>query len=262
MAVGVESGASFDIRCHCSSSLEREFEAPPMCLSASQRNLLLSRLPPADYQRLVARTHLVSLKVSQTLCKYRAPIESVYFPISGVASALMMMDDGNAIEVHTIGREGVVGQTVLFAGKCSPHEIVVQIPGTALRMDADVLEYEARRESPLGQLLLRHNLTYLMHISRSVACNGLHPIQQRFCRWLLITLDRMESDVIPFTHQRLGSILGVRRVSVTHVLRALQDKGLVKNRRGEITVLDRRGLEQLSCECYHKSRKEFGHMQS
>jgi CRP-like cAMP-binding protein len=209
---------------------------------------------------LVARTQLVSLKFRQTLYKYRASIGCVYFPVSGAVCALAVMDDGSAIEVATIGKEGMVGQSVLFAGKMSPHEIIVQIPGAALRMDAHVLEHEARRESPLGQLLLRYNMAYLTHTSRSVACNGLHPIQQRCCRWLLITLDRMESDVIPLTQEFLGMMLGVRRVSVTQVLRALQDQGLVKNRRGKIEILDRQGLEELSCECYRKGREEFGQM--
>jgi len=231
-----------------------------MHINACKKNLLLARLDPCEYQRLAARTQLVSLKFRQTLYKYRAPVGHVYFPVSGAMSALAMMDDGSAIEVATIGREGVIGQTMLFAGKTSPHEIIVQIAGAALRMDANVLEQEARRESPLGQLLLRYNMAYLTHISRSVACNGLHPIQQRCCRWLLITLDRMESDVIPLTHEFLGIMLGVRRVSVTQVLRALQDKGLVKNRRGKIEILDRQALEQLSCECYRKGRQEFGQM--
>jgi CRP-like cAMP-binding protein len=231
-----------------------------MSVNACRKNLLLARLQPAEYERLVARAQLVNLKFKQVLYKYRAPIDHVYFPLSGATAALATMDDGSVIEVATIGKEGMAGHTVLYAGRTSPHEIMVQIAGAALRMDAKVLEQEAKRESPLGQRLLRYNMANLMHISRSVACNGLHPIQQRCCRWLLITLDRMESDVLPLTQEFLGMMLGVRRVSVTQVLRALQDKGLVKNRRGKIEILDRKGLEQFSCECYRKGREEFGQM--
>jgi CRP-like cAMP-binding protein len=248
------------VRCAIGSPLRPSARDPPMPANAYKKNLLLARLQPAEYERLAARMQLVSLKFGQTLYKYRAAVGCAYFPVSGAMAALAVMDDGSAIEVATIGKEGMVGQTVLYAGKTSPHEIIVQIPGAALRMDAHVLEQEARRGSPLGQLLLRYNMAYLTHISRSVACNGLHPIQQRCCRWLLITLDRMDCEVIPLTQEFLGMMLGVRRVSVTQVLRVLQDKGLVKNRRGKIEILARQGLEQLSCECYRRSREEFGQM--
>ncbi len=231
-----------------------------MPIDSHAKNRLLARLHRDDYQRLAARARLVNLDFKQTLYKYRAPIDYVYFPISGAASALTVMDDGSAIEVATVGKEGVVGHTTLFAGKASPHETIVQVAGAALRIDTCCLEEEAERKSPLANLLLRYNMAFLTHISRSVACNGLHPIQQRCCRWLLITLDRMESDVVPLTHEFLGIMLGVRRVSVTEVLRSLQDKGLVKTTRGKITILNRQGMEQLACECYRKSREEFQQM--
>ena len=204
----------------------------------------------------------VTLDFSQVLYESRAPIECVYFPTSGAVSALTVTDDGSAIEVATIGNEGVVGWTVLVAGKSSNNKIIVQIAGNALRMDADVLAQEAGKESPLRRLLLGYNMAFIMQISQSVACNGLHPIQQRCCRWLLTTLDRMESNVVPLTHKYLGIMLGVRRASVTAVLRPLHEQGLVNNSRGAITVLDRKGLERLSCECYRKVRDEFDRLLS
>jgi CRP-like cAMP-binding protein len=228
-----------------------------MSIKPGARNLLLARLPEADYARLAGRMRLVNLEFKQTLYKVRAPIKSVFFPIRGFASALTIMDDGTAIEVGTIGNEGMVGLSVLVAGKASPNEIVVQIAGQALRMDADVLEEEAGKDGPLRQLLLRYNMVFLTQLSQSVACNGLHPIQQRCCRWLLVTLDRMESNVVPLTHHFLGIMLGVRRASVSEALRPLHEQGLVKNSRGAITVLDREGLEKFSCECYRKVKDEF-----
>jgi len=225
--------------------------------NSSAKNLVLARLPAADSQRLTARMRPVSLDFKQILYKHKAPIEYVYFPTRGAASALTIMEDGSAIEVATIGNEGVVGLSVLFAGNTSPNEVIVQIAGDALRMDADVLEQEAEKDSPFRRLLLRYNMAFLMQISQSVACNGLHPIQQRCCRWLLITLDRMESNVVPFTHEFLAIMLGVRRASVSDVLRPLHEQGLVNNSRGAITILDRQGLEALSCECYRKVRDEF-----
>ena len=230
--------------------------------TASTKNLLLARLPPSDRLRLTARMRPVRLDFSQVLYESGAQIESVYFPTSGAVSALTVMDNGSAIEVATIGNEGVVGWTMLVAGKASNNKVIVQIAGDALRMDADVLEEEAGKETPLRRLLLGYNMAFMTQISQSVACNGLHPIQQRCCRWLLTTLDRMESNVVPLTHKYLGIMLGVRRASVTDVLRELQKKGLVSNSRGAITVLDRHGLERLSCECYRKVRNEFDRLLS
>jgi CRP-like cAMP-binding protein len=228
-----------------------------MSINGRPKNLILARLPAADSQRLIARMRPVSLDFKQILYKSQAPIDYVYFPMSGAGSALTIMEDGSAIEVATIGNEGVVGLSVMFAGKSSPNEVIIQVAGEALRMDADVLEQEAEKDGPFRRLLLRYNMAFLMQISQSVACNGLHPIQQRCCRWLLITLDRMESNVVPLTHEFLAIMMGVRRASVTEVLRPLHEQGLVNNSRGAITILNRRGLEKLSCECYRKVRDEF-----
>jgi CRP-like cAMP-binding protein len=145
----------------------------------------------------------------------------------------------------------------LLADKMSINEVIIQIAGDALRMDVDVLEQEAGRDSPLRRVLLLYHTAFLTQVSQSVACNGLHPIQQRCCRWLLMTHDRMDSDEVPLTHEYLGIMLGVRRASVTEVLGPLHDKGLVNNGRGAITILDRAGLEKLSCECYRKVKDEF-----
>ena len=132
-----------------------------MPLTVCSKNLLFARLHPAESQRLAAHTRPVSLKFKQTLYQYQAPIDHVYFPVSGATSALTVMDDGNAIEVATVGREGMVGHTVLFAGKASPYEVIVQFAGAALRMDVGFLEQEVRRGSPLSQLLVRYNMAYL-----------------------------------------------------------------------------------------------------
>ena len=157
---------------------------------------------------------------------YREPIDFVYFPTRGAASAVTAMEDGSAIEVATIGNEGVVGHSILDGGDdLSPNDIIMQVKGEALRMDAKILKQEAGKDGPFRRLLLRYNKAFLTQISQSVACNGLHTVQQRCCRWLLITLDRMESNVVPLTHEFLGIMLGVRRSSVTEVLGPLDEKG-------------------------------------
>ena len=221
------------------------------------KNLLLERLAPPEYERLVGRMRLVTLEFKKILYKYREPIEYVYFPTRGAASALTIMENGDAIEVATVGNEGVLGHSILFSGNQSTNEIIMQVGGEALRVDADVLRHEASQDGPLRRLMLSYNSAYMIQVSQSVGCNGLHTVQQRCCRWLLITLDRMESNVVPLTHEFLSIMLGVRRASVTEVLRPLHEQGLVNNSRGAITIVDRDGLEKLACECYRRVREEF-----
>jgi len=199
----------------------------------------------------------VELKFKQVLYKYADPIELIYFPLSGAVSAVTTMEDGSAIEVATIGNEGMVGHSVLVADQQSTVDMLVQIPGEALRMRAEDLIEEVQSDGPLRRLMMRYNTAYLTQLSQSIACNGLHPIQQRCCRWLLITHDRLEADAVPLTHEFLGIMLGVRRASVTEVLGPLHEKGLISNSRGVITILDRGGLEKLACECYRKVKNEF-----
>jgi CRP-like cAMP-binding protein len=145
----------------------------------------------------------------------------------------------------------------LLADKTSANEVIMQIAGDGLRMDIDVLEEEAGRDSPLRRQLLLYQTAFLTQVSYSVACNGLHSVQQRCCRWLLMTHDRVDGDEVPLTHEFLGIMLGVRRASVTEVLRPLNERGLLNNGRGSISILDRSGLEGLACECYRKVKSEF-----
>jgi CRP-like cAMP-binding protein len=154
----------------------------------------------------------------------------------------------------------VVGLSVLLAGDTSSNRVIIQIKGTALRIEADVLRREANHDGPLRQILLKYQTGFLTQVSYSVACNGLHSVQQRCCRWLLMTLDRLESLDVPLTHEFLAIMLGVRRASVTEVLAPLHSARLLDNSRGVITILDRAGLEKLSCECYRKVKEEFARL--
>jgi CRP-like cAMP-binding protein len=224
---------------------------------AVPKNRLLAQLPAAECQRLVARMRQVDLPFRQVLYRTGAPIQSVYFLNSGTASALTIMENGSAIEVATIGKEGLVGLAALLADKTSANEVIIQIAGDALRMDIDLLEEEAGSDGPLRRQLLLYQTAFLTQVSYSVACNGLHSVQQRCCRWLLMTHDRVGSNEIALTHEFLGIMLGVRRASVTEVLRPLNENGLVSNSRGAIMILDRTGLEGLACECYRKVKSEF-----
>lgn len=220
-------------------------------------NRLLASLPNGEAERL--RRHLtpVELAFKQLLYKARKPIEYVYFPTAGVASAVTYVQDGGAIEVATIGDEGMVGLSALMGPANSPTEVFVQVQGQGLRMPAAVLRHEAGPGSPLHEVLVKYLHAYLFQLSQAVACNGLHNVRERCCRWLLITHDRVHTNELPLTHEFLGIMLGVRRASVTDVLTPLQEEGLIRSRRGTITVLDRQRLEAGSCECYRLVADEY-----
>jgi CRP-like cAMP-binding protein len=229
-------------------------------LPAHPGNQLLSLLPPSEYQRLSPYLQAVSLPVREILYTARAPIDYVYFPLSGMVSAMTVMEDGSAIEVATIGKEGVVGLTAFVGGETSPYEVMVQVEGEGIRMRSDVLANEASQDGPLRRLLVLYNTAFSTQVSYSVACNGLHKVEKRCCRWLLMTADRMESDTVQLTHEFLAIMLGVRRSSVTEVLQPLQGRGLIKNGRGKIKILDRPGLETAACECYRTVKEEFARL--
>jgi CRP-like cAMP-binding protein len=225
--------------------------------AAPPGNRLLARLPPEEYQRLLPRLQLVQLALKQVLFEARSCIDYAYFPNRGVVSALTVMSDGRAIEVATIGDEGMAGLPLLVGARTTPNRMIVQVPGEALRMGEDVLREEVSRESPLRRLLVLYHTAYLAQVSQAVACNGLHSVHQRCCRWLLMTQDRAHSDVFPMTHEFLAEMLGVRRSTVSEVLEPFQKKGLIRYSRGKCTVLDRESLKAGSCECFGRINDEF-----
>ncbi len=223
-------------------------------------NRLLALLPAAELQRLGPALRLTPFKLKQVLYKARGPIDYVYFPMSGIISAMTVMSDGDAIEVATIGNEGVAGLTAFIGGASSPYEVMVQVAGEGLRMKADVFMEEAKHDGPLRQILVRYNTAFALQVAYAVACNGLHTIDKRCCRWLLMTQDRVGSNVLPLTHEFLAIMLGVRRASVTDVLLPLQKSGVINNRRGQIEIVNRAALEVQACECYAAVAAEFSRL--
>jgi CRP-like cAMP-binding protein len=224
---------------------------------APHGNRLLARLPPDDYKRLLSRLQAVPLEFKQILYEARSPFEYAYFPNRGVVSSLAVMEDGKAIEVATVGNEGMVGLPLLVGAKTAANRVMVQVPGEALRMEEAVLREEASRDSAMRRLLILYHSAFLVQVSQAVACNGLHSIHQRCCRWLLMTQDRAQSDVFPMTHELLAELLGVRRSSVSEVLELIQEEKLIRYSRGKFTVLNRERLKTGSCECYRRVNEEF-----
>ena len=223
-------------------------------------NRLLSLLSDQDYERLRPHLSHVIFDYRKSLYEASRPIEQVYFPVDGVASLVITTADGASAEVGTIGSEGFVGLPICFGDRDAPSSVYVQVPGTALKLDARTFRAEFERSPTLNLILLRYAHAFFNQVAQSAACAHLHRVQQRCCRWLLMTRDRMPSDDFLLTHEFLGMMLGVRRTTVTDVMGSLQKAGLVRYRRGHVTILDHEALHHRTCECYEISKVEFDRM--
>ncbi len=220
-------------------------------------NRLLSALPIEEYKRLLPNLELVSLNFKQIIYAPDEPIEYVYFPNSGVISLVNVTEDGKTVEAGMVGNEGMAGIPVLLGADKMPSLAISQVVGDAVRMKADVFKREVTPGTSLYKLLLRYTQALLNQISQSVACNSLHPVERRCCRWLLMCHDRVRSDQFMVTQELLSQMLGVRRASVSVVAATVQKAGLIRYNRGRITIVDREGLEAGSCECYRVVKQEF-----
>jgi CRP-like cAMP-binding protein len=199
----------------------------------------------------------VSLNFQQIIYAPNQSIDYVYFPNSGIISLVNITEDGRTIEAAMVGNEGMAGIPVFLGADRMPGQAISQVVGNALRMKADVFKYEVTPDTSLYNLLLRYTQALLNQISQSVACNCLHSVERRCCRWLLMCHDRVRSDQFTLTQELLSQMLGVRRASVSEVAATLQKEGLIRYNRGKITIRDRLGLEATACECYRVVKEEF-----
>ena len=220
-------------------------------------NRLLAALPRDEYDRLRPHLEKVSLPLRDILYEANGPIPHVFFPLHGVVSLVILMDGDVSLEVGTIGNEGMVGTPVFLGSDSSPTRAISQVPGEALRMETEVFQEEMRRGGPLYGLVQRYTQAMINQISQSTVCNHRHSVQKRMCRWLLMSHDRVGVDEFPLTQEFLAQMLGVRRPTVTAVAGTLQKAGLISYHRGKLTVLDRKGLEAASCECYEVVAREL-----
>jgi CRP-like cAMP-binding protein len=220
-------------------------------------NRLLSLLSDDDYELLRPHLSHVTFDYKKSLYEASRPIDHVYFPIDGVASLVVTTAEGASAEVGTIGSEGIVGLPVVLGDREAPSAVYVQVPGMALQMDARVFRDQLDRSPALNLIMLRYAHAFFNQVAQSAACIHLHRVEQRCCRWLLMTRDRMPSGDFLLTHEFLGMMLGVRRTTITDVMGILQKAGLVRYRRGHVTILDHEALRQRACECYDISKLEF-----
>jgi CRP-like cAMP-binding protein len=220
-------------------------------------NRILAALQSEEMERLLSHMEQVELRLGEVISLPNEPIKYVYFPHRGTISITSLLEDGSQVEVGVVGNEGMYGMPVALGTDTSPHQAIVQITGGATRMSADVLREEVGRCGRLHNLLLRYGQALFVMVAQNAACNRRHPLDGRLCRWLLTGQDRIKSDELKLTHEFLSVMLGVRRAGISESASKLQSQGLISYKRGRVHILDRQGLEAISCECYEVVKKEF-----
>ena len=221
------------------------------------QNSILSGLSGAHAATVLEAGRLVRLKTRERIYDANAPIREAFFPITSVLSIVTLMTNGVAIEVGTVGCEGVSALPLLLGSTTSANESYCQVPGEAISLPASLFLQLSNDDVGFRQLLDRYLQAYINLLGQLAACNRLHSVYQRCARWLLLTHDRVKADEIPLTHEYLGMMLGSRRAGVTIAAALLRTAGFIRYSPGHITILNRRGLEQASCECYVVARDQF-----
>ena len=219
-------------------------------------NRLLAALPAEDYERLLPELQPVDFSLGEVLYESQGRMDYVYFPTSSHVSLLYTMRDGSTAEVGLVGNEGLVGIALFMGGDTTPNRAIVQGAGHAFKMKASAMQDEFRRGGALQLALLRYTQALITQISQTAVCNRLHTTEQRLCRWILMTHDRTQTDQLEMTHEFIANMLGIQREAVSLMAHRLREKGAIDYKRGSIQIIDRRILEESSCECYQVVRAE------
>jgi CRP-like cAMP-binding protein len=229
-----------------------------MTLSPEPRkNHLLAALPDAEWGRWLPQLEQVEMPLGQVLYESGVKMSHVYFPTTAIVSLLYVMEDGASAEIAVVGHEGIVGIALFMGGESTPSRAVVQSAGLGFRLRAQTIKDEFNRASPVLHLLLRYTQALITQMAQTAVCNRHHSLDQQLCRWLLLSLDRLQGSELVMTQELIANMLGVRRGGVTEAALNLQKLGLIRYARGHISVLDRHGLEQRACECYGVVKKEY-----
>jgi CRP-like cAMP-binding protein len=229
----------------------------PKSRSVVPINKLLATLPCEVCERLEPHLELVPLKLGASVYEAGGKQAYVYFPTDSIVSLLYVMKDGASAEIAVVGNEGLVGIALFMGGETTPSRAVVQSAGRAYRLRAKVLKAEFEFGGPLQHLLLRYTQALITQMAQTAVCNRHHSIEQQLCRWLLLSMDRLPTNVLTMTQELIANMLGVRREGVTASAGKLQEAGLIHYSRGRITILDRPKLEKRVCECYGVVKREF-----
>jgi CRP-like cAMP-binding protein len=224
---------------------------------STPRNRLLAQLPAKSWEKLRPHLHPVEMELRQTLYEPEEPISAVYFPQDGWVSMVAPLEDGDGAEVGLIGYEGMVGLPALLGGESDDLEALVQGSGAAFKIGVPDFQQAVEADPLLRSILLRYVQAHHAQVTRTAACNGRHQTEQRLARWLLMAHDRAQKDSFTMTHEFLSLMLGVRRAGVTVAAGALQRAHIINYDRGQVSVIDRDGLENASCECYGAARRSY-----
>jgi CRP-like cAMP-binding protein len=232
-----------------------------MVLPRRTKNRLLAALSPTDFARISNDLQPVNLAKRQILYEVGEAFDFIYFIEEGFASVLTTMENGTGSEVGMIGPEGLIGASALLGGRVSAQQVIMQLPGTALRIGVDACKHAFDENRGVRAVVLRFIEDLFNFSSQTAACNRLHSVEQRSARWLLMASDRLGVDVLPLTQEAIAAMLGVRRSGVNEAAGELQRSGLIRYRRGEITIIDRAGLQKTACECYRldRQRRDLAH---
>ena len=221
-----------------------------------KHNHLLSALPEPEWTRWLPQLEQVTLPLGKVLYESGGVQSHVYFPITAIVSLLYVMENGASAEIAVVGNEGVIGISLFMGGESTTSRAVVQSAGKAFRMSASAMKDEFKR-APVLHLFLRYTQALITQMAQTAVCNRHHSLDQQLCRWLLLSLDRLQGDELVMTQELIANMLGVRREGVTESALKLQKAGLIRYARGRIEVLDRAGIEARSCECYAVVKREY-----
>jgi CRP-like cAMP-binding protein len=221
-----------------------------------QQNALLAALSVAECTRLAKDLELVPLALGQVLYDSGQTMSHAYFPTDCIVSLLYVMKNGESAEIAIVGNEGMIGIPIFMGGESTQSRAIVQNAGHAYRLKAQVLKDEFRSGGALSRLLLMFASALITQMVQTAACNRHHPVDQQLCRWMLLSLDRLPSNRISMTEKLVGNMLGLNPADVTEATDVLEKAGLIRYNAGDITVLDRHGVEKRSCECYEVVKKE------
>jgi len=226
-------------------------------ISDPLQNRLLAALPMDEWQSWRPKLEHVQLSLGQILYESGCAQSHVYFPVNSIISLLYVMEDGASAEIAVVGNEGMVGVSLLLGGESTPSRAVVQSAGDAFRVNAGTIKDAFNEAGPLQHLLLRYTQALITQMAQTAVCNRHHSLDQQLCRWLLLSLDRLEGSELQMTQELIANMLGVRREGVTAAALKLQAAGLIRYARGRVHVLDRAGLEERTCECYRVVKREY-----
>jgi CRP-like cAMP-binding protein len=225
-------------------------------MALPEQNQILKALPPAERERLFPHLQLVDLPLGKVLYEAGGRLRHVYFPTDAIVSLLYVMEDGSSAEIAVVGKDGAIGVALFMGGETTTNRAIVQSAGMAYRLTGTRLKREFDRHGGLLHILLRYTQGLITQMSQTAVCNRHHSVDQQLCRWLLLSLDLLNSNQLAMTQELIANMLGVRREGVTDAAGKLQKLGAIRYSRGKITVLDRELLERSSCECYAVVKEE------